>query len=357
MFALGHLRSSQHANCHFVAGTLNQLYQVTIETGADKLQWVGSTYVRIVFGTAPFNFMGPVNVPLDPSSTTQVFTAAVTSNVEVQGPQPRLRMQVYQSGAWVIGFDSWDVAKVTVKHVASGNEWRYGPFRFTESAGELPFISASGPQRSPDTCSAGSALDVGKQLCATCQLGSFCPGGDNAAARLCDAGKTTATSGSTTAADCLALKATGSNAYAIQVITASTQGGEGKDSSTYAAARVTLVGTDGISNPLPLNYQPATCAETSWIDYGVSTYQLSGVGQVGAIQNVVLSLEPKDSCRHGSFWVFDEWQVASVQVTDRTTGAVYICPAHDQWVQGSGNFELKVGCQAAPSSGKHIRFG
>jgi hypothetical protein len=79
---------------------------VTIETGTKKLLYVGSTHVRIVLGAVPSNFMGPVNVPLDPSSASQLFTASVVSTVEVQGPMPRLLMEVFEDGAWVAGFDN-----------------------------------------------------------------------------------------------------------------------------------------------------------------------------------------------------------------------------------------------------------
>jgi hypothetical protein len=81
-------------------------------------------------------------------------------------------------------------------------------------------------------------------------------------------------------------------------------------------------------------------------------YKLSAVGQVGAVQSVVLSLEPKDTCMLGPAWVYDHWQVTSVQVTDTTTGVTYTCPAHDAWVEGGNNFELRVGCQPTSGSGE-----
>jgi hypothetical protein len=134
---------------HAAGSSQNQLYQVTIETGAKKLQWVSDTRVRIVLGAVPLNFMGPVNVPLDSSSTSQLFTTSVASNVEVHGPRPRLLMEVFEDHAWVNGFDDWDVTKVIVKHVATGNQWQYGPFRFTGYTGssaseraELPFSAS-----------------------------------------------------------------------------------------------------------------------------------------------------------------------------------------------------------------------
>lgn len=334
---------------------------MTIETGADPLKWVASTHVRIVLGTVPFNFMGPVDVLLDPASESQLFTAAVTSTVEVQGPQPRLFMEVLEDGAGYVDFDNWDITKVSIKQVATGKQWQYGPYKVTESTagGELPFISQSGPQTAPDTCQLGAALDATHQLCATCQHGSVCPGGYNAAASQCGTGQTTATLGSTTAADCMALKATGSNAFVAQVTTCTNytltrEAGPGRAASTYTGARITLVGTEGVSNPLRLNYQAANCSTTSWITEGVteglSSYQLSGVGRVGALQSIVLSLE--DPCSLGPGWVFEDWQVTSVQIADRTTGATYTCPAHDKWVEGANNFELRVGCQPTPGLGE-----
>jgi hypothetical protein len=143
----------------------------------------------------------------------------------------------------------------------------------------------------------------------------------------------------------------------IQVTTTTNYQSEGlKDLETSAAARITFVGTEGISSPLPLNYNAANCATTSFIGSGLSTYQLSGLGQVGALQSVVLSLEHNDTCLLGPAWVFDEWQVTSIQVADNPTGATYTCPAHGAWVEGSNRFELRVGCQPTFGSGEGLQY-